>query len=86
MNKIKLIALSSSLAVLGLTGCAPKKMDDDMQAKRIAELETKLSETSDQVVTLSSENQTLRSSMGTTGEVVAMSSDLYPPNAKPGEC
>lgn len=85
MNKVKLIAISSTLAILGLSGCSYKKTDGDMQAKRIAELETKLSQTDAKVVTLSNENESLRGSMG-SGDSGAVVNDLYPPNAKPGEC
>ncbi len=95
MNKMKLIALSSSLAVLGLSGCAHKKVDNSMQSKRIAELETKLSQTNNKVTMLSDENRELRNSAASStssssGSNVNMSAmgggDLYPPNAQPGEC
>jgi len=92
MNKMKLIALSSSLAVLGLSGCAHKKVDDNLQTKRIAELESKLSATNNKVTMLSDENRELRNSAGastvtnTSTNFSNVSNDLYPPNAKPGEC
>lgn len=87
MNKIKLLAIGSSMAVLGLSGCSNNKMDNEMHAKRIAELESKLTQTSEKVVTLTAENQDLKNSMGTaSNDVVSVVSDLYPPNAKPGEC
>ncbi len=91
MNKGKIIAISSVMAVMGLSGCAQKKVmnnDGDMQAKRIAELEAKLNQTDQQINTLQVENNSLRNSAGNVSDAGAASmvSDLYPPNAKPGEC
>lgn len=88
MNQRKYL-VSAIVLVLGMSGCAQKRMDDDgMHSKRIAELEAKLSASDARMASLKSENHDLKQMPKTVdgGMQMSLATDLYPPNAKPGEC
>lgn len=90
MQKYKLIAMTSVMAVMGLTACSNNKVvgSDDSQAKRIAELEAKLNKNDRVIDRLQSENADLRGAASSShmAPVSSAAGALYPPNAKAGEC
>lgn len=90
MQKHKLIAMTSIMAIMGLTACSNNKTfgNDDTQAKKIAELEKKLNKNDQIIDQLQSENASLKGSTHSdhVAPVNVGGGDLYPPNAKAGEC